>query len=212
MSLDDFINSEKNPTIRKKKQSQKSEQKSRHEKSQKKENHDHDLEISKQKKIELLRAVLQNQNIHLDEKQNRKGENKEIETHFTEFLPALEHFVKWVKGRTYIRGDIETVKQMIRNLVKLDKSLQSSFNREPEWKKFMDLTDFLKKVKEHDSLHPDEAILTKQQYKALHKKKKGEKLSSTDYRHLRLLKERILVDLRKVPYLKYLEKILDVKY
>lgn len=107
------------------------------------------------------------------------------------FLVALESFATWLCSRTYLRGDAGTAKQMIRNLVIIDPSLAPGHEESEAPAKIPDLRAFLRAVKEHDSLRPKEALLTQEQARALSKRSQGKKLDSTDYRHLRLLKEQV---------------------
>ncbi|MBN2152793.1 MAG: hypothetical protein JW839_15180 [Candidatus Lokiarchaeota archaeon] len=127
-----------------------------------------------------------------------------------DFVTAFERFADWIRGRKYLRGDIETARQMIANLVLLDRSLMPPSEGGRDAQRFADVADFIKEAKQHDSLHPDESILTKQELAALTKKKQGKPLTSTDYRHLKLLKERVKAALKVVPFHEFLAGYLDV--
>lgn len=150
------------------------------------------------RKIELLQKVLKGKQLQRDE--TPLGEEP------ADFIDAVERFVSWIKNRSYIRGDIDTIKQMLANLVTLDPTIAAPFSKQQE-PAFLDTRDFLRKAKQHDSLHPDQALLGKQEYQALARRDKGEQLTSTDYRHLKLLKDKVKNETRKAPFWAYLERI-----
>jgi hypothetical protein len=163
-------------------------------------------------KIALLKRLLEEKNLAQGPAQQRLKVPKPPEgaPASENFVTAFERFADWIRGRTYLRGDIETAKQMISNLVLLDKSLLPPSESVKDVQKFADLADFIKEAKQHDSLHPDAPLLTKQELAALMKKKQGKPLTSTDYRHLKLLKERVKVALKNVPFHEFLAAYLDV--
>ncbi len=163
-------------------------------------------------KIALLKRLLDEKNLAQGPAQQRLKVSKVTDAAPTneDFVTAFERFADWIRGRTYLRGDIETAKQMIANLVLLDRSLMPPSEGVKDVRKFADIADFIKEAKQHDSLHPDALILTKQELAALMRKKQGKPLTSTDYRHLKLLKERVKVALKLVPFHEFLAEYLDV--
>jgi hypothetical protein len=163
-------------------------------------------------KIALLKRLLEEKNLAQGPSQQRLKvpESNEDVLANEDFVTAFERFADWIRGRTYLRGDIETAKQMITNLVLLDRSLLPYSGGAKDVQKFADLADFIKEAKQHDSLHPDAPLLTKQELAALMKKKQGKPLTSTDYRHLKLLKDRVKVALKIVPFHEFLAEYLDV--
>ncbi|NMC05935.1 MAG: hypothetical protein GYA24_12025 [Candidatus Lokiarchaeota archaeon] len=163
-------------------------------------------------KIALLKRLLEEKNMAPGPAQQRLSLPKPAATTRPkeDFLPALERFADWIRGRTYLRGDVETAKQMLANLVLLDRSLLPLSEGVKTIQKFADIAEFLKEAKQHDSLHPDTPILTKQELAVLIKRKQGKPLTSTDYRHLKLLKDRVKATLKVVPFHEFLADYLDV--
>ncbi len=163
-------------------------------------------------KIALLKRLLDEKNLAQGPTQQRLNVAKPAAASpaSEDFATAFERFAAWIRGRTYLRGDIETAKQMIANLVLLDRSLMPLSEGGKDVQKFADISEFIKEAKQHDSLHPDAPILTKQELAALMKKKQGKPLTSTDYRHLKLLKERVKTALKLVPFHEFLSDYLDV--
>ncbi len=163
-------------------------------------------------KIALLKRLLDEKNLAQGPAQQRLKVSKVTNSAPTneDFVTAFERFADWIRGRTYLRGDIETAKQMIANLVLLDRSLMPPSEGVKDTRKFADIADFIKEAKQHDSLHPDAPLLTKQELAALMRKKQGKPLTSTDYRHLKLLKERVKAVLKLVPFHEFLAEYLDV--
>jgi hypothetical protein len=163
-------------------------------------------------KIALLKRLLEEKNLGQGPAQQRLKVSKVAESATTseDFVAAFERFADWIRGRTYLRGDIETAKQMIANLVLLDRSLLPPSEGGKDVQKFVDIADFIKEAKQHDSLHPDGPLLTKQELAALMKKKQGKPLTSTDYRHLKFLKEHVKAALKFVPFHDFLAEYLDV--
>ena len=163
-------------------------------------------------KIALLKRLLDEKNLAQGPAQQRLKVPKAAGAVPTsdDFVTAFERFADWIRGRTYLRGDIETAKQMIANLVLLDRSLMPPSEGGKDVRKFADIADFIKEAKQHDSLHPDALLLTKQELAALMKRKQGKPLTSTDYRHLKLLKERVKAALKLVPFHEFLAEYLDV--
>nr|MDO8083966.1 hypothetical protein [Candidatus Sigynarchaeum springense] len=169
-------------------------------------------QIHDRMKIALLKRLLDEKNLAQGPTQQRLKLPKKADVApvSEDFVTAFERFADWIRGRTYLRGDIETAKQMIANLVLLDRSLMPPSEGGKEVLKFTDIADFIKEAKQHDSLHPDAPLLTKQELAALMKKKQGKPLTSTDYRHLKLLKERVKTMLKLAPFHEFLADYLDV--
>ncbi len=163
-------------------------------------------------KIALLKRLLDEKNLAQGPAQQRLKVPKTADAApaSEDFVTAFERFADWIRARRYLRGDIETAKQMIANLVLLDRSLMPPSEGGKDMQKFADLAEFIKEAKQHDSLHPDAPILTKQDLAALMKKKQGKPLTSTDYRHLKLLKERVKAVLKLAPFHEFLADYLDV--
>nr|MDO8112583.1 hypothetical protein [Candidatus Sigynarchaeota archaeon] len=163
-------------------------------------------------KIALLKKLLQDKNVVIESHRSstKITENMPSMQANGDFLVALERFAEWIRGRTFIRGDIDTAKQMIANLVSIDKSLLPPSAAERTAEKFLDLAEFLKEVKQHDSLHPDDAVLSKQEFSALMKRKQGTPLTSTDYRYLKFLKDRVKGNMKKMPFYAFLASFLDI--
>ncbi len=165
-----------------------------------------------QEKIELLKRLLAEKSLKKVESSPRarpQGPAGDTGTNTADFLDAVERFADWLRGRTYIRGDIDAVKQMVTGLIALDPSLVPGA-RDDTNEKIPDLAAFLRAAKEHDSLHPSNELLTKQEFMALTRKKQGKPLTSTDYRHLKLLKDKVKGEMRKVPLYKFLNDFLDL--
>ncbi|MEX2683783.1 MAG: hypothetical protein Q6373_019580 [Candidatus Sigynarchaeota archaeon] len=163
-------------------------------------------------KIALLKRLLDEKNLtHVPAQQRLKVPKPAGDIPPSEdFVTAFERFADWIRNRTYLRGDIETAKQMIANLVLLDRSLMPPSESDKGVPKFTNIADFIKEAKQHDSLHPDNPLLTKQELAALLKKKQGKPLTSTDYRHLKILKERVKAMLKLAPFHEFLATYLDV--
>ncbi|MFX0101195.1 MAG: hypothetical protein ACFFCS_16595 [Candidatus Hodarchaeota archaeon] len=157
-------------------------------------------------KVALLKKFLKEKK----EERGTKEQPTQILKDDTTYLKALENFAEWIKGRTYLRGDLDTAKQMVRNLAMLDEDITVTQDEKDFVRKFVDLKHFFDEIKERDSLNPDDVILSKQQKTALFKKSKGEKLASTDYRHLKLLKEETRRHFKKHPFYKFLADFFDV--
>ena len=155
------------------------------------------VDVPDSRKIELLQRILKEKQLH--------KERDPIDVGTLDFVDAVEKFAAWVRARTYIRGDIEAMKQQLANLVALDPSITTPFQKQ-QVPAFLDMKDFLRQAKQHDSLHPDEPVLTRQSRAALARKDKGEKLSSTDYHHVRLLKELVKNETRKAPFWAFLDE------
>ncbi|MHA1791134.1 MAG: hypothetical protein ACTSVI_00735 [Promethearchaeota archaeon] len=172
-----------------------------------------DPSMTSESKLKKIRAMLKNKGFLSSTPPIGKNAGKTGMDDDKKFEDALEDFARWIRARTYIRGDIETAKQMIKNLVLLDHSLlpHSARINEMDKNQFIDCSDFLKKVKQHDAMHPQNRVLTEQQYKAMHKKCQGKKLSSTDYRHLKLLRESVRDFRKKTKYINFLAKFLEIK-
>lgn len=170
--------------------------------------------IPDRQKIALLKKILQEKNVDVTPSRatprpsQKKSSTQEHEQ--GDFLAALERFAEWIRGRTYLRGDIDTAKQMIANLVVLDPMLLPPSATDKISEHIPDLAEFLRGAKEHDSLHPDSPILTKQEYAALMKKKKETHLTSTDYRYLKFLKEKVKDFVKKYPFYAFLVSYLDM--
>jgi len=171
--------------------------------------------IPDRQKIALLKKILQEKNVNIaSPRATQKVSQKSPSTSEQgDFLTALERFAEWIRDRTYLRGDIDTAKQMIANLVVLDPALlpPSVVEKIPEANKIPDLSEFLRAVKEHDSLHPDDPVLVKQEYAALLKKKNGKTLTSTDYRYLKALKEKVKDAVKKHPFYAFLGSYLEMR-
>ena len=163
-------------------------------------------------KIEKLKKILQASNIQPSDGKKARPEQPAAPPPGAgteaDFLAGLEHFAEWIRGRTYLRGDVATAKQMIVNLVKLDPTLAGE--KEAKAESFVGIGDFLKEVKTWESLHPDQLILTKQQHAALQKRKRGDSLTSTDYRHLKALKDSVKSELKKLSFYEFLATFLDM--
>jgi hypothetical protein len=165
-------------------------------------------------KIERLKKILQQSNVQAADSK-RLGHEQPAPPPAgvgdeTDFLAGLEHFADWIRGRTYLRGDVATAKQMIVNLVKLDPSLAGGSVDREKRADFADIGEFLKEVKTWESLHPDQLILTKQQHAALQKRKRGDSMTSTDYRHLKALKDEVRGELKKLAFYEFLATFLDL--
>ncbi|HME56118.1 MAG TPA: hypothetical protein VKM55_28200 [Candidatus Lokiarchaeia archaeon] len=166
-------------------------------------------------KIALLKKILQEKNVTITQQRatQKISQSSPSKQEPGDFLIALERFAEWIRGRTYLRGDIDTAKQMIANLVVLDPSLlpPSASDKISTSDRIPDLAEFLRAVKEHDSLHPEDPVLAKQEFTALTKKKNGKPLTSTDYRYLKALKEKVKDAVKKHPFYAFLGSYLEMR-
>jgi hypothetical protein len=163
-------------------------------------------------KIALLKKILQDKNVTMAPARapQKVSQSSQAKPESGDFLTALERFAEWIRNRTYLRGDIDTAKQMIANLVVLDPSLMPPSVADKVTDKIHDIVEFLKAAKEHDSLHPNDPVLSKQEFAALTKKKTGKPLTSTDYRYLKALKEKVKDAVKKYPFYAFLGGYLEM--
>ncbi|MBD3188467.1 hypothetical protein GF325_16675 [Candidatus Bathyarchaeota archaeon] len=169
---------------------------------------------SQEQRIEALKRILAEKNLISQEShtpmrvecqapENGNAIEKDI------FLVELLKFASWIKKRSYLQGDIHAAKRMLRNIVNLDPDY---FKTKSEMKarttKVKTVKDALAFAREWVALHPGDALLTKQEWSALEKKRTGKKLTSTDYRHLRILRDKVTTSLRKIDFFKFLDRFL----
>ncbi|MHA1681362.1 MAG: hypothetical protein ACTSUE_10155 [Promethearchaeota archaeon] len=170
-------------------------------------------DVSQEEKIIILRRLLKARDLLPDTeevKENTARKVDHLKANDESFERELLNFASWIQGRNYLRGDLETAKQMIKNLIHISpEAFMTLSEKEAASNDIIDLSDFLKRIKEWNSLFPRDPILSKQQITALRKKNNGVKLSSTDYRHLRLLRDEVKNYMKKVSFFRFLERHLD---
>lgn len=164
-----------------------------------------------EQRIEALKRILAEKNLLSQESHSPVSIECQSPEHgnATEkdvFLVELLKFASWIKKRSYLQGDIHAAKRMLRNIVNLDPDY---FKTKSEMKaratKVKTVKDALAFAREWVALHPGDALLTKQERSALEKKRTGKKLTSTDYRHLRILRDKVTTSLRKIDFFKFLD-------
>lgn len=183
MSMDKWLNEEKNRKKRKD--------------GEKKPQSKEKIEEIKKKKIkELL-----HKKTPVPDKISAK--NEEWNNIEDEFLKYVLEFKEWINQRTYLKGDLNKIETWVKNLyAKLESNHQTETNEKNE-------TPSREKLKQEYKLVPPD-LIEESMRTAINKKLHNRKRTSSDNYYLRKLKLQIQDRLKEIKYYRILKQILDL--